>query len=144
MKIEVEVDTLAQLEEALAVELAARPLEAWILHDTPRDLGIGDAEAKRPHALVEQHLAEDLLRELPVDAKLARLLERDRAPELTAERLQLVRIKRAELLDGDLGLPDLGERRAAKAAEDVADPPDCEADHQHRDHGPHDGFADPA
>jgi len=57
-----------ELDEALAVELAVWRLEARILRDTPRDLGIGDAKAKRPHALVEQHLAEDLIFDLLVDA----------------------------------------------------------------------------
>src|SRR5262249_2029698 len=72
--------------ELLAIELTVH-LEARILHDAPRALGIGDAKAKRPHALVEQHLADDLLRDLPVDAECPGLLERDRAPELTANGL---------------------------------------------------------
>jgi len=79
-----------------------------------------------------------------VDAQRAGLFERDRTPDLTAKILQPVGIELAELLDRDLGLPNLGERGAAEAAEDVADPPDREADHQHGDHNPHDGFADPA
>src|SRR5262249_2858875 len=74
-----------QLLEALAVELAAWPLEARILHDALGDLGIGHTEPQLPDALVEQDLAENLLRDLAVDPEHARLFERDHAPDLTPE-----------------------------------------------------------
>src|SRR5262249_49053292 len=98
------------IQETLVVELAARPLEARMLRDTQRDLRMGDAEAKLPHALVEQHLADDLIFDLLVDAQRASLFERDRAPDLTTKILQPLGIELAELLNGDLGPPDLGKR----------------------------------
>src|SRR5262249_23245034 len=98
-----------RLHKALVVELPSRILEAWNLHDAPRNLGVGDAEAKGPHALVEQHVIDDLPRDLPVEAERARLLERDLTPKLTTVELQLLRIDLAELLDGDLSPSNLGK-----------------------------------
>ena len=49
----------------------------------------------------------------------------------------------AERIDADFGAADLGDGRGAEAAEDVADPPDREADRdQAQDHA-HNDAADP-
>ena len=83
------------------------------------------------------------LDDLAVEAERARLVQGDRAAELAAELLQPVIVDLAELLDRDLGAPDLGDRRAAEAAENVADPPDREAEDKEADHGDHDDLAEP-
>ena len=76
-------------------------------------------------------------------AERARLVRRDRAAELAAELLQALVVDLAELVDGDLGAADLGDGRAAEAAEDVADAPDREADGDQAEHDAHDGLAEP-
>ena len=57
--------------------------------------------------------------------------------------LQPIIVERAELLDRDLGAPDLGHGRAAEAAENVADAPNREADDQEAHDGGHHRFAEP-
>jgi hypothetical protein len=49
----------------------------------------------------------------------------------------------AELFAGNFGAADLGNRRARRAAEHVADAPDREAHDQKGDDGKHDRLADP-
>ena len=73
----------------------------------------------------------------------ARLVGRDRPPDLAAKLLELVGIADAELVNRDLGAADLGDREYAEAAENIADAPDAEADDQEPDHRSHDGLADP-
>jgi hypothetical protein len=132
------------LLEARAVELAVRPLEAGVSGDPLGNLGVRDAEPQRPGALVEGGLGDELADDQAIEAACTRLFHADRLASLTAELLQPVIVDLAELLDADLGIPDLGEGRAAEAAENVADPPDREAEGQEADHGKHDALAEPA
>src|SRR5262249_42728449 len=77
------------------------------------------------------------------DAKGRGLLRRERPAELTPEQLQLFVVARAELVDRNLGAPDLGNGGHAETTENVADTPDPEADDQEPDHSRHDDLAEP-
>ncbi len=90
-------------------------------------VGIGNVQSHLPGALVERGFRDQLAEHLAVEAKGARLIHRDGSPDLAAELLQPVVVNRSELLDADFGVPHLGERGAAEAAENVADAPDGEA-----------------
>ena len=81
--------------------------------------------------------------QLPVETKRARLVRRDRAADAPGQLLQPVVIGLPELLDPDFGAADLGHRRLAEAAEDVADAPDGEADGDQSEDDPHDHAAEP-
>ena len=133
-----------QLLEALAVELAVRRLKRRIGHDPLSDLGIGDGEPQLADPFVEHELGNDRRDDLAVEARGARLIESDVAADLAAELLQAIPVERAELLDRDLGRSDLGEGRAAEAAENIADAPDREADDQKAHDRAQDGPANPA
>ena len=65
-------------------------------------------EPQRPDALVEGEFGDHLADDLPVEPERARLLERDRPADLTADLLQPLVVDLAELLDADLGTADLG------------------------------------
>ena len=93
--------------------------------------------------LVEHDFGDELADHLAVDAERARLLHGELAAELAAELLQPIVVDLAELLDRDLGVADLGDGRTAEAAENVADAPDREAEHQKADDGGHDDLAEP-
>ena len=58
-----------ELLEAGAVELAVQSLEARIVHDLARDLGVRDVEAKLARALVEGGFGDELADELLVEAQ---------------------------------------------------------------------------
>jgi hypothetical protein len=62
---------------------------------------------------------------------------------LPAEHLHRVGIGLPELLDRDLDAADLGDRRAAKTAEDVIDAPNRKTCGKHRHHHTHDDAAEP-
>ncbi len=79
-------------------------------------------------------------RSRPIARACSELIDR---PNWRAYCCKPVIIKRAELLDRDLGPADLGHGRAAEAAEDVADSPDGEAQDQDADNGGHHGLANP-
>src|SRR4029077_17233427 len=128
------------LFEARAVELTGWRFERGIVHDLARDLSVRHVEAKLACALVERSFGHELAGELLVKSQEPRLVRRDRAAKLAAQLLDAVVIDLAELLGGDFGRADLGDRRAAEAAEDVADAPDREAD---RDHAENDRHHDP-
>ena len=87
--------------------------------------------------------ADELPHELLVEPHLPRLIQGDRAAELTAELLQPFAVELPELLDGDLGAADPRQARAAKALENVADAPDREADRDQAEHDAHDDPAEP-
>ena len=129
--------------EAHAVELAGRAEQIRIGRDPARHLGIGDAEPQRLRALVDRRFANELPHQLLVEAHAARLIEGDRAAELPAKLLQPLAVELTELLDGDLGPADPRQARAAKAAENVADAPDREADRDQAEHDAHDDSAEP-
>ncbi len=95
--------------------------------------------ARSSSAASRDHLAEDLL----LQAERAGLVGRDRTAELLAEALQTLVVLVAELVDRNLGLADLGHGENAEAAENVADAPDAEADHQEQHHRRHDDAAEP-
>ena len=65
------------------------------------------------------------------------------SPRLCQDLLQPLIVDLAELFDADLGIPDLGERRAAEAAENVADSPNGETDDQEAHDGGHHRLAEP-
>ena len=94
-------------------------------------------------ALIEQNFRDDLADDEPIDTHRAGLLAGDRAAELPRKLLQAVVVEHAELVDRDLGAPDLGRRGPTEAAENVADSPDREADDQKADDAGHDRFAEP-
>jgi len=84
-----------------------------------------------------------LLQRLPVKAEGACLVLGQGSAELAAELLQLVGIDLAELVDRDVGMADLGQRRLAESAENIRDAPNAEAHDQYaHDHG-HNGLAEP-
>src|SRR5204863_10068003 len=105
------------LLKAVAIELAGRTLEARIVSDLAHDLSVGDIEAKLPRALVEGGFRHHLPGELLVETQQLCLIRRDRAAEFAAQLLYAVVVDLAELLDGDLHRTDLGDGRAAEAAE---------------------------
>src|SRR5262249_8692361 len=130
--------------ELLGVELAGPALEARVLGDAPRHLGVRDAEPHGARALVERGLLHPLSEHLLVETAGARLVGRDGAPQLASGHLQLVVVELAELLDRDLAAADGGDRLAGEAAaEDVADAPDPEGNDQEPDHDCHDKLAEP-
>ena len=129
--------------EAGAVELAVDRLECRIAGDALGDFRIGDAQPQRLRALVQDDLGDEFADDGAVVAARACLLHAERLTEATTELLQPIIVDLAELLDGDLGAADLGEGGAAKAAKNVADSPDREADHEEADHGGHDDLAEP-
>ena len=129
--------------EARAIELTGRPEQFRIAGDPARHLLVADAEPQGLHALVERRFADELPHQLLVDAHLARLVQRDRAAKLPAELLQPFAVLLTELLDRDLGAADPRQARAAKAAENVADAPDREADRDQAEHDAHDDSAEP-
>src|SRR5262249_52545045 len=88
-------------------------------------------------------LGDQLCDQLLLDAKLLRLCGRERTAQLTADLLETVVVGLPELLDGNLGVADLGEGRTAVAAENVADAPDAERQNKEAHHSGHDAFAEP-
>ncbi len=90
-----------------------------------------------------RRFADELSHQLLVEAHGLRLIERDRAAELTAELLQPLAIELAELLDRDLGAADPRQVRTAKTAKNVADAPDREADRDQAEHDAHHDSAEP-
>ena len=129
--------------EPRAVELAGDALEARIVGDLPRDLGVADVEPQCSRPLVEHGFGDHLAEQLAVEAQRPGLVGRDRAAQLAAELLQPVLVELAECVDADFGAADLGDRRCAEALEDVADAPDAEADGDQAKDDAHDGAADP-
>lgn len=138
-----EAELADQLLEAIGVELAVGALEVRILQDRLHGVGVGLAEPEPARVLVERCFGDRLLQHLAIDPDRARLIRRQRPAELAADLLQTVVIGLAELLGGDFGAADLGERRPAEAAEYVGNTPDSEADDQDAHHDRHDGLANP-
>ena len=95
--------------------------------DALHDFGVGQAEPHLPRTLIEPGLGDHFAKHLPVETERLRLFRRQRAADLAAELLQALVVGLAELLDRDFGAADLGERRAAEAAENIVDAPDREA-----------------
>ena len=129
--------------ETLRIERAVHALEVRVGQDHAHGLGVGLSEAELPGFLIERRLGDGLLQHLAVEAEGARLLLRQGTAELATDLLQAIIVDLAELVQRNLGVADLGERRLAKAPEDVGDAPDAETDDQYaHDHG-HDGLAEP-
>src|SRR4029079_19053182 len=78
-----------------------------------------------------------------VKPKRTRLIRKDRPADVAAKLLDLVLVDLAELLPLDFIGPHLGDRRRAKAAENVADAPNAKADGDQAQHHAHDRAADP-
>jgi hypothetical protein len=76
-----------------------------VLHD----LGRGDAESHALRELVEPRTGEQLTEHLLIEADRRGLLGRDRPAELLAQLLHSIVVALAELIDGDLGIADLGQ-----------------------------------
>jgi hypothetical protein len=129
--------------EAGAVELAGYALEVGVLGDVARDLGVAGAKAERLRPLVDDSLGNQLGEQLPVETKRAGLVRQDRAAEIAAKLLQAVLIELAESIDANLGASDLCQRGLAETAEDIADPPDAEADGDQAEDDAHDNAAEP-
>src|SRR5205823_4794709 len=129
--------------ETLAIELTAGPPERGIVGDLLGHLGVRQRETERTGALIEHDLGDELPDDKTVEPNRSRLFRRDRPAELAGILLQSFVVEIAELLDRDLGAADLRNRGAAEAAENIADPPDREADDQEADHPGHDRFAEP-
>jgi hypothetical protein len=84
-----------------------------------------------------------LRHDLAVEAELARLFERDLAPQLVAQGAEAIVVELPESLDPYLGAANLGKSGPAETAEYVADAPDPEADDQEADNDGHDPLAEP-
>ncbi|MGY4504759.1 hypothetical protein ACVWYH_008716 [Bradyrhizobium sp. GM24.11] len=132
-----------QALEAVRIEFAVDALEVRVVHDELADLVVGLAESEPARVFIEGGFRKRLLQHLAIKAKRACLFRRQRAAELAADLLEAVGVDLAELVQRNLGVPDLGHRGLAEAAEDVGNPPNAEADDQHAHHDGHDGLADP-
>src|SRR5262249_50717362 len=66
-----------------------------------------------------------------------------RPVDLTAELVQAIIERLAEVLDRDFAIADLGDRNAARSPQDVADAPEAEDDGKQAHHGSHDDPAEP-
>src|SRR5262249_55643226 len=84
-----------------------------------------------------------LRQHLAVEAERARLVGQDRSADLLAEHSQPVLIGLPERLDLDFGAADLGERRLAETAENVANAPNAEAYGNQAEQDAHDRPAEP-
>ena len=100
------------------------------------------AQAHLARFLVDRRLSDELACELPLEPKIARLRGGERPAKATAKLLQVVVIGLAELLDGYLGVADLGDGRASEAAKDIADAPDRERHDEAPDDQAHDRLAE--
>ena len=106
-------------------------------------IGIGHAEPELACALVERGAGDHLAQDLLLEAERTRLVGRDRTAQLLAELLEPLIVLLAELVDRNLGAADLGDRRDAEPAENVADAPDAEADDEEQHDRRHDDAAEP-
>src|SRR5262249_5835987 len=103
----------------------------------------GQPEAELTGSLIERGFGDELAKHLLIEPECARLIRRNRSPDLAAKLLQAFVVELAELLDADLGPADLGETGAAKTAENIANAPDREAHDQEAHDDGHHGFAEP-
>ncbi len=93
--------------------------------------------------LVESGLGDHFTKHLPVEAKRAGLVGRQRMTKLAADLLQAVVVGLPELVGRDFGLADARQGPLAEAVENVVDAPDRKAAGERgHDHG-HDGAAEP-
>ena len=132
-----------ELLEPPAVELPGRAPERRIASDPPHNLGVVKAEAHLPRALVEAGLGDHFAKHLPVETDGFGLFRRERMADLAADPLHALVIGLAKLLDRNFGATNLGERRAAVAAENVVDAPDRKAQGQDSHDDAHHGAAEP-
>src|SRR5262249_22529733 len=131
------------LLETKTVELAVRAAKPRIVGNLFGDLRIGERKTERVYAFVEQDLGEYLPDRRAIQARGSRLICADRAADLASILLQPIVVQSPELLDCNFGMPDLCDGGAAETAENVADPPDRETDHQEADNGGHHRLAEP-
>ena len=96
-----------------------------------------------PGALIEAGFGDHFAQHLPVEPDGVRLLGRDRTADLPAQLLHAVVVDVAEFFDGNFDAADFGDRRAAKAAKNVVDAPNREAERQKPHDHTHDGSAEP-
>ena len=127
----------------LAVEFAVGSVEGRVVLDAAGDRRIAQAQPHVLGLLVERGLGDHLAEDLAVETECARLVGRDRLAELARDPLDAVVVVFTELLDRDLGRADGGDSIAPIAAENVADAPDREADHQEAHDDAQDDLADP-
>ena len=132
-----------QLLKAVFVELAVDPAERRVVLDVLHHIGIGHAEPELARPLVERGAGDHLAQDLLLEAERTRLVGRDRTAQLLAELLEPLIVLLAELVDRNLGAADLGDRRDAEPAENVADAPDAEADDEEQHDRRHDDAAEP-
>ena len=114
--------------EPRAVELAGDAFEVRGVGDPSGELGVADVEPQRACPLVHCGFGDDLIEQLPIEAKRPGLVGQDRAVQLAADLLQAVLVELAEGVEADFGAADLGDCVGAEALEDVADAPDAETD----------------
>ena len=103
-------DLANDLREASAVELTTRPLEVRIVINRSHHLGVGLREAHAARVLVQSSFGNHGLQHLTVKAEGARLIHCQRTAELASDLLQPVGKSLTELLDGNFGTADLGQR----------------------------------
>lgn len=107
------------------------------------DIRVGLSEAHAACGLIQRGVGDDVLKDLAIETELACLLHGQRPAEAAADLLHPVSKQVSELLGGDLGVADLGERRLSESLEDVGDTPDTETDDQHAEQDGHDRLAEP-
>jgi len=93
--------------------------------------------------LIKRGVSDETAQHLAVKADRARFFIGDAAACLTLQPLQLVLVGGAVILAGDVDRADLRELATAKAAENVADAPDREADGDQAKNHAHDSSAQP-
>ncbi len=132
-----------RLLETKSVELAIRSLKGRVGSDLLGDFGLGKRQTKLLGGFVEHDLGNQLPDDQPVQPHGPGLLHADRAAKLPRILLQPIIVQHTKLLDRNFGVSDLGDGGAAETSENIADPPDREADDQYPDNQGHDQFAEP-
>ena len=131
------------LLELVAVELAVDRLQIGIGRDVARDFRIGDAEPDLAGPLIHCRLRNHFTENLPVEPECRRFLRRNRLAEIVAHLIEPIAIDLLEFGDADLGIANLGKRRAAEARENVVDAPKAEHACQQKHHCGHNDAAEP-
>ena len=93
---------------------------------------------------VERGFGHQLSEQLPVESARACFLGCDWTANLASELLYAVIVELSKLLDLNLGAANGRDRIAAKAAENVADAPDGEADNKETHDKGHEALAEPS
>src|SRR5262249_3479292 len=95
-----------------------------------------------PRLFVDCRLGHELADDLLLESEVMRLRRRDGMAQLAADLLEAIVVGLAELLDRNLGVADFRKARPPVAAENVADAPNSEGEHEGSDHAAHDALAE--